>query len=109
MPTEEKHRVEPKNKKGNYDLDLNGTSKILEESEAQELVISLARYTDRLERFEIYRPHGQIGVHLRLRNENTQNGVPYDLTEFLDRHGWRISATGQDDSLGCTFLEVVKK
>lgn len=92
-----------------YSEGVQQTAEVLEEAEAQELVIELARHTDRLERFEIYHPHDEIGVHLRLRNENGVGGAPYELAEFLDRRGWRIASTGQDDELGCTFVEVVKK
>lgn len=105
--SEEKPRIKIKQEK-KYSESVQQTAEVLEEAEAQELVIDLARHTDRLERFEIYHPHDEIGVHLRLRNENGVGGAPYELAEFLDRRGWRIVSTGQDDELGCTFVEIVK-
>lgn len=84
------------------------TPKDIDDREARELIVEAARQTERLEDFRVYRPGGQVGVHLVLSNEEA-NGVSRGLTETLDEHGWRIATTYQDKSRGQTHTDVIRK
>lgn len=106
MSADEKPRVEIEleEKNGRYSDAVTTLAETLERDEAQELILAVARQTDRLERFGIYRPQEELSIHLCF---DGGNGVGYELTELLDEYGWRVATTYQDE--GRTRVDVVKK